>query len=126
MDPNPFRDELKHVLFTLDAIDRRLSHNPGDVWPEGVAKERNGLVWHAFDLARELDYHWGIGHDASAAQYKTVVNIYVPIRGKDRPVQLSWHVPNFVEWDGSDRQEKSMRISAFCDKEIWLEGDEYQ
>lgn len=108
---NPFEEELKDTLRALDAIDRMLLHDPDVPWPKNVADGRNGLVWHALDLARELDFKWGIGYDALAASYNTIVYIWVPINGE--PKQLSWHVPGGVVWDGHTRDEKSRRISEY-------------
>jgi hypothetical protein len=111
MELNPFEEELKDTLRVLDAIDNSLSHEPGAVWPESVSKERNGLVWHVFDLARELDYPWGVGHDPTATYFEVILYIHVPINGEMK--QLSWHVPRTVAWDGSFREEKSRRITEY-------------
>ena len=51
MERNPWEDNLKETLRTLDAIDKRL--NPMKTWRPEMYTERTNLVWLAFDLARE-------------------------------------------------------------------------
>ena len=107
---NPFEDELMEVLRTLDAFDKRLNHTSGEPWPEHISRERNGLVWAAFDLARMLDMEVGVHADFVHID-KVVVTIELPL--SEGYCQVGWHVPAGKPWDGHSRAEKTRRITEY-------------
>jgi|SRR5688572_19284051 len=80
---NPFELELMETLRTLDALDKRL--DPMKMWHPEVYKERNYLIWHAFDIARELDMEVGIAGDPDTID-GILISIVLPLTDGYYPV----------------------------------------
>jgi len=88
MDRNPWEDNLKETLRTLDAFDKRL--DPMKTWHPEVYAERTNLVWLAFDIARELDMTVHVAPSPDTPD-GILVSILLPLHDDYYPV--TWLIP---------------------------------
>ena len=107
MERNPFEDELKETLRTLDAIDKRL--DPMKTWRPAAYKERNHLIWHAFDIARELDMEVGIAGDPDTID-GILISIVLPLTDGYYPV--TWLVAA-GRYGNQTKELRSRRIAEY-------------
>lgn len=106
-DRNPFEDELKETLRALDAFDKRL--DPMKMWHPEVYKERSYLIWHAFDIARELDLEVGIAGSEDTPD-GILVSIILPLNEGYMPV--TWLLPA-GRYGAQTKEEKTRRIAEY-------------
>lgn len=115
-------------LNLLDEMDRTLPHGADDVWPEGVSKKRNDLVWLTAENANRANIY------AYVSNEKEWPVVYIELSTG----QVSWHVPTgdvppgcrvFVRgvgseelWDGHDREEKARRIETYLEQVHYPRG----
>lgn len=104
---NPFELELMETLRALDAFDKRL--DPMKTWNPEIYKERNHLIWHAFDIARELDMDVSIAPEPSTPD-GIQISIVLPLSDDNYPV--TWIVAAGPVW-GQTKEEKSRRINEY-------------
>lgn len=112
MDRNPWEDNLKETLRTLDAFDKRL--DPMKAWNPEVYEERTRLVWLAFDIARELDLQVSVAPCPDTPN-GILVSILLPLSdetyyGDWYPV--TWLIPAGKVW-GQTKEEKTRRITSY-------------
>lgn len=107
MARNPWEDNLKETLRTLDAIDKRM--DPMKKWNPELYTERVNLVWMAFDLARELDYVVSVA-PAQTTPDGILVSIVLPLSLGDYPV--TWLIPAGPVWSQTP-SERTSRIYEY-------------
>lgn len=107
MERNPWEDNLKETLRTLDAFDKRL--DPMKNWHPEVYIERVALVWMAFDIARELDMEVSVS-PAPETPDGIYVSIVLPLTTGNYPV--SWLIPAGRHWNQT-KEERTRRIYEY-------------
>lgn len=107
-DPeNPFEQELMETLRTLDALDKRM--DPLRTWQPEVYRERNYLIWHAFEVAKELDMTTSIAPCPDTPD-GLMISILLPLTSDSYPV--SWLVPSGPYWNQT-KEERTRRIAEY-------------
>ena len=107
VDRNPWEDNLKETLRTLDAFDKRI--DPMKTWHPEVYVERTNLVWLAFDIARELDLQVCVAPSPDTPD-GILVSIVLPLSDGYYPV--SWLIPAGSVW-AQTKEEKTRRITEY-------------
>lgn len=107
VERNPWEDNLKETLRTLDAFDKRM--DPLKTWHPEVYTERTNLVWLAFDIARELDMEVSVS-PAPETPDGILVSIMLPLKNDYYPV--TWLIPAGKVY-GQTKEMRTFRISEY-------------